>query len=105
MLNIHSFRKPQIINLIAKKTFTKIPAEYANFVEVFFPDLAFELPKHIKINNHIIKLVDSKQPPFSFIYSLEPIELEILKAYIETNLANKFIRSFKLPADAPIFLD
>ncbi len=33
------------------------------------------------------------------------MELEILKAYIEINLANGFIRPSKLPAGAPIFFD
>ena len=33
------------------------------------------------------------------------MELETLKAYIKTNLANSFIRPSKSPADAPILFD
>ena len=33
------------------------------------------------------------------------MELETLKAYIETNLANEFIRSLKSPVEAPILFD
>ena len=33
------------------------------------------------------------------------MELEILKTYIENNLANGFIRPSKSPAGAPIFFD
>ena len=33
------------------------------------------------------------------------MELEMLKAYIENNLANIFIKFFKFPAGAPIFFD
>ena len=33
------------------------------------------------------------------------MELETLKAYIETNLANDFIRPSKSPAGAPILFD
>ena len=33
------------------------------------------------------------------------MELETLKAYIETNLANRFIKSSKSPAGAPILFD
>ena len=33
------------------------------------------------------------------------MELEILKAYIENNLANGFIRPFKSPVGVPIFFD
>ena len=57
------------------------------------------------MNEHAIKLEEDKQPLFSPIYSLGPINLEILKTYIETNLANGFIRPFKSPAGALIFFD
>ena len=49
-------------------------------------------------------LVDSQQPPYGPIYSLGPIELEILKAYIETNLANGFMRPSKSPNWYPLSL-
>ena len=39
------------------------------------------------------------------IYSLGPMELEILKVYIEINLTNRFIRPSKSPAGAPILFD
>ena len=67
-----------------------------------FPD---ELPEHTGINDHAIKLVDGQQPPYGPIYSLGPVELETLKAYIKTNLANMFIRPSKSPAGAPILFD
>ena len=38
-------------------------------------------------------------------YSLKPVELETLKTYIETNIANGFIRSSKSSIGAPIFFD
>ena len=37
------------------------------------------------------------------IYNLSPTELEVLRAYIEENLENGFIRHSKSPAGAPIF--
>ena len=49
--------------------------------------------------------MNDQQPSFGPIYNLESVELEILKTYIETNLANSFIRSFKSLAKAPIFFD
>ena len=52
-----------------------------------------------------MELVDSQQPPYGPIYSLRPVELETLKAYIEINLANRFIRPSKSPAGAPILFD
>ena len=52
-----------------------------------------------------MKLVNSQQPPYGSVYNLKPVELEILKAYIIPNLANKFIRLIKSPAGAPILFN
>ena len=104
--DVHPFRSSQISGLIAEEAPIKIPAKYLNFANVFFPDLAFELPKHTRINDHAINLVEGcQQPPYRPIYSLGPVELETLKTYIETNLANGFIRPSKSPASAPILFD
>ena len=74
-------------------------------MNVFFPDLASELRKHTGINDHAIKLVNGQQLPYEPIYSLELVELEILKAYIKTNLVNGFIKPSKFPASAFIPFD
>ena len=102
LLNVPSLKKPQIFGLIAKKAPTKVSTEYLDFANVFSPDLASELLEHTRINDHAIELVDGQQPPYRPIYSLEPVELETLKAYIETNLANGFIKPSKSPASASI---
>ena len=104
-LDVHLSRRPQISGLIAKKTPTKVPNKYTDFADVFSPDLASELPEYTGINDHTIKLVDGQQPPYGPIYSLEPVELETLKAYIETNLANGFIRLSTSSAGALILFD
>ena len=57
------------------------------------------------MNNHAIKLEKSKQPLFGPIYNLKPVEIETLKPYIETNLANNIIWSFKSTAGVFIFYD
>ena len=54
------------------------------------------------MNEHANKLEEGKQPPFGSIYSLGLVKLEILKTYLETNLANGFIRPFKSPAGVSI---
>ena len=104
-LDVQPSREPQISGLIAEKASTKVPAKYSDFADVFSSDLAFELPKHTGINDHAIKLVEGQQPPYGHIYSLGSVELKTLKAYIETNLANGFIRPSKLPAGALILFD
>ena len=104
-LDVHPSRRPQISGLIAEEAPTKVPAEYSDFADIFSPDLASKLPEHTGINDHAIELVDGQQPPYKPIYSLGPVELETLKAYIETNLANGFIRPSKCLAGAPILFD
>ena len=71
--DIYPSRRPQKADLIAEEAITKVPVEYANFADVFFPDLASKLPKYTEINNHFIKLID----------------------------ANGFIRPFKSPVGIP----
>ena len=104
-LNFHHFWEPQISGLIAKEAPTKVPTEYLDFADIFSLDLATELSKHTEINTHAIDLEENKQPPYGPIYSLGPVEIETLKTYIKTNLANNFIPPSKSPADAPILFD
>ena len=57
------------------------------------------------MNEHAIKIEQGKQPLFGPIYSLGLVELETLKTYIKTNLANGFIRYFKSLMRASILFD
>ena len=82
-----------------------MPNKYADFANVFLPKLAIELPEHMRIHNHTIKLVNNWLPPYTLIYSLGLVELDILNAYINNNLANSFIKLFKSPARALILFD
>lgn len=85
--------------------FTEVFSKYAQFEDIFSLKLTVKLPDHMGINNHALKLVNDWQPSYSPIYSLDLIELEILKAYIENNLNNSFIKPFKFLARALIFFD
>ncbi len=96
-------KKAQIAYLKGNEALTKVLNKYINFADVFLPKLVAEYPKHLGINNHTIKLVDDWQPSYGPIYYMRLVELETLKAYIEINLANNFIRPSKSPAEAPIF--
>ena len=97
---IHPFCQAQVATLTSEET--GIPAEYSDFSNVFSSDSAAELPEHIRINDYPINLLDDKQPLYGPIYSLGPVKLEMLKTYIEANLASGFIRLFKSPSGAPI---
>lgn len=77
--------------------------KYVDFIDVFSLDLIVELSDHTRINDYSTELIDSKQLFYEPIYTLKPVDLDILKTYIKTNLANGFIRSFKFPKGALIF--
>ena len=104
-LDVHPSRRPQVCGLLAEEAPTKILVEYSDFADVFSADLASKLPEHTGINNHAIKLVDVQQPPYGPIYSLGAVELETLKAYLKTNMTNRFIRPSKSPSGALILFD
>ncbi len=57
------------------------------------------------MNEHTIKLIDGKQPPYRPIYAFSLVELETLKAYIKIHLKIEFIRPSKSLAGAPILFD
>ena len=97
--------KAKIGALLFNKAPIEVPAEYSDYSNVFLAENAVELPENSGMNEHAIELEEDKQPPFRPIYSLGLVKLETLKIYIETILANDFIRPFKSPAEAPILFD
>ena len=102
---MHSKKQAQVGALLFDEALTEIPAEYSDYSNVFSTENAAKLPKNTRMNKHAIKLEEDKQPPFESIYSLGLVELETLKTYIKTNLANSFIQTFKSPAGAPILFN
>lgn len=92
-ITIYQAWKAQIALLITKKV--DIPAEYSDYIDIFSEELAAKLARRSDINEHSIDLELGKQPPYKSIYSLMSIEFKTFKTYIETNLANSFIRLFK----------
>ena len=98
-------QKVQIAAFIADKALVTILAKYLDFEDVFSKEFAVMLLKYTEINIYAINLEEGKQPPYRPIYSLGLMELETLKAYIETKLANVFIHSSKSLIGAPILFD
>ena len=91
--------------LLFNKAPTEVPTEYSNYNIVFSVKYAAELSENTGINEHAINLEKDKQLLFGAIYSLGLVELETLKTYIKTNLANGFIRLSKSSAGAPILFN
>ena len=106
---VHSKKQAQIKAHVGALLFNKAPievlAKYSNYSNVFSVEHVAELSKNTGINEYAIKLEEDKQPSFGLIYSLRPVELETLKIYIKTNLANGFIRPSKSPVGASILFD
>ena len=101
---VHLFWALLLTTLQQDKVPTKIVPEYTDYSDVFSLDLAMELPENTGINEYTIELIDGKQSPYRPIYSLEPIELETLKAYIETHLKTGLFDPLNLLQMHPSFL-
>ena len=97
--------KAQVRALLFDKGPAEIFTEYSDYSDAFWVKNTAELLQNTGMNKHAIELKESKQPSFELIYNLGLVELETLKTYIKTNLANAFIWPFKSPARAPIFFD
>ena len=97
--------RAQFKALLFNKVFTEVSAEYSDYNNVFSIENIVKLLENTRINEYAIKLKEDKQLPFGPIYNLGPVELEILKTYIKTNLANSFIQSFKSLAGVFIFFN
>ena len=102
---MHSSQAAHITGLKQDKALIKVLSEYTDYADVFFSKMAMKLPKNISINEHAIKLQDNKQPLYTPIYSLRPVELESLKIYTETHLKTGFIRPSKPFARALILFN
>ena len=102
---IYLSREAQILALIQDEALTKVLSEYPDYADIFFFDLAMELPENTSINKHAIKLQDGKQLLYRPIYSLGQVAMETLKTYIKTHLKTGFIWPSKSPANASILFN
>ena len=85
-----------------QKSSTLLPTKYQEFQDVFNKDKASRLPEH-RPYDCPIDLQPGKDPPWGPIYNLSPVELKVLRDYIDEKLATGFIRHSKSPTGAPIF--
>ena len=80
---------------------TKLPPELHEFFELFSHQKTNKLPPH-RPYDHKIKFIKGKQPGYGPLYSMSQGELQILKKFLDENLAKGFIRASSFPAAAPI---
>ena len=92
----------ETFNTVKEESTTQLPKKYYHYVDVFDKVKSSILPHHW-LYDCPIDLQLGKEPPWRPIYNLSPTALEVLRAYIEENLANGFIEHSKSPVGAPIF--
>lgn len=97
-MTIHSFQvvqvgseQVQVAILKQNKASIEVPAKYLDFLDIILVEKVLVLLKQIEFNEYVIKLEKGKQLPYGLIYSLELVELETLKMYIETYLKTSII--------------
>ena len=78
-----------------------LSSEYIKYFDIFFNSDAVELSSHGSAN-YVIDLLDEKQSSYNSIYSLNEVELNILRNYIKINLANDFIRPSTFSTESSI---
>jgi hypothetical protein len=78
-----------------------IPTVYSEFQDVLCIAKAETLAPHRSID-HAIDLEPGFKLPYERIYNLSEFKLRTLKAYIETNLANRLMQRSSSSAAAPI---
>ena len=107
-LSLYEINKALACEKVAKATGSEtanlkeiVPVDYHEFLPLFDEVIARELPPHHPYD-HSIPLKEGFTPPFGPIYSLNRVELETLKTWIEDNLSKGFIRSSSSPAGAPV---
>lgn len=79
---VYPGRKLLLAALEEAKAPIEVLMEYYDFANIFSSNLTIELPDCIGINEHTIKLVEEKLPPYSSIYSPSSVEFKTLKMYI-----------------------
>lgn len=62
--DVHPSFGAQIALLKVDEALTAVLLEYVDFANVISLDLVAELPKHIRIHNYTINLINGKQPPY-----------------------------------------
>lgn len=79
----------------------QIPEALRDYVDVFSPKKADQLPPH-RSYDHEIRLDSDKKLPFGRIYSMSREELQTLRTWLDENLAKGFIRPSSSHVTSPV---
>lgn len=81
----------------------RLPPWLRDLADAFLPQLADELPPH-RSWDHKIELQPGKEPPYSKNRPLSVRELQVVRKWLEDNLAKGFIRESRARCAAPLML-
>jgi len=81
-----------------------IPPGYCDLAAVFSKANADKLPPHCGHLDHSIPFEPGSKPHSGPTYSLSEVELEVLREYLDTNLAKGFIRKSLSLYGAPVWV-
>ena len=90
------------VNAIHSNPPTSVPAEYADFADVFEEKNSQVLPPHRPGVDHEIPLISGAKPVYGPIYNLSETELQALKEYIDYKVSIGHIRPSKSPFGSPV---
>ncbi len=99
--SISASGKPTVRVRSVKDSPVQLPKALEKWAFLFDNESAAILPQN-KATDHAINLQEGKEPPYGPLYSLSQRELEILREYLERELANGRIQYSTSPAGAPI---
>lgn len=80
----------------------KLPAQYAEFTNLFKKQLTDKLPPHRPGCDHEIKIESGKEIPWGPLYGMSRDELLVLRKTLTELLDKNYIRASSSPAGAPV---
>lgn len=81
----------------------RVPAKYHDLIAAFLPQDAEKLAPHRRYD-HKIELVPGSVVPYARSRPLSPLELKVLKRWLDDNLAKGWIRPSQSSAASPILI-
>ncbi|KAG6328866.1 hypothetical protein ID866_10223 [Astraeus odoratus] len=92
--------KAQATTTLDSPDLSNIPKEYHDFTDVFSKAKASTLPPHCE-HDLKIELEEGTTLPLGTLYSLSPVKLEALQAFIDENLSTRFIQPTSIVSCCP----
>src|SRR5204862_6270913 len=90
-----------ITAMLEDRRMAQLPQHYRQFLKLFAPQMAKQLPKH-RSYDHAIDLMPGTTPPWGPVYSMSEVELTALREFLDDMVQTGKIRPSKSPAGAPI---